>query len=134
MPGVSPREAIRTIHHLMTAIGVCAGRTDGNPIREGIEMAAALSGVGFILNDRLGGPSILSVAGVAAGIGNSIFLKLFAGAGGVGCAGCMTRRRGDRADYAGGGTTMPGIAQAERDCPGRGLRCHRNMICREERR
>lgn len=50
MPGVSTREAIQTNHSLMVQPEACAGRMEGNPIREDIEEAASLVGIDFILN------------------------------------------------------------------------------------
>lgn len=50
MPGVSTRGAIQANHSLMVDENACAGRIEGNPIREDIEEAAALVGVDFILN------------------------------------------------------------------------------------
>ncbi len=50
MPGVSTREAIQCNHRLMTDPAACAGRLEGNPLREDLEEAAAMLGVDFILN------------------------------------------------------------------------------------
>lgn len=50
MPGVSTREAIQSNHRFMVKDEACAGRLDGNPVREDIEEAAAVVGVDFILN------------------------------------------------------------------------------------
>ncbi|NLX83909.1 MAG: nickel-dependent lactate racemase [Clostridiales bacterium] len=50
MPGVSTRAAIESNHRMMVQPEACAGRLDGNPIREDIEEAAAVCGVDFILN------------------------------------------------------------------------------------
>ncbi len=50
MPGVSTRDAIQCNHRLMTSPDACAGRLEGNPLREDIEEAAAMLGVDFILN------------------------------------------------------------------------------------
>jgi nickel-dependent lactate racemase len=50
MPGVSTREAIQSNHRLMVETAACAGKLEGNPVREDIEEAAALVGIDFILN------------------------------------------------------------------------------------
>ena len=50
MPGCSTREAIQHDHSMMVRPEACAGRLEGNPVREDIEEAAALVGVDFILN------------------------------------------------------------------------------------
>lgn len=50
MPGVSTREAIQRNHSMMVSDDACAGKLDGNPIREDIEEAAAICGADFILN------------------------------------------------------------------------------------
>lgn len=50
MPGVSTREAIQANHSRMVQEAACAGRLSGNPVREDIEEAAAMTGVDFILN------------------------------------------------------------------------------------
>ncbi|MEA5013231.1 MAG: nickel-dependent lactate racemase [Candidatus Limiplasma sp.] len=50
MPGVSTREAIQKNHSLMVDPMACAGRLEGNPIREDIEEAAAMVGCDWILN------------------------------------------------------------------------------------
>ena len=50
MPGVSTRAAIQSNHSLMVSDAACAGRLEGNPLREDIEEAAAMVGVDFILN------------------------------------------------------------------------------------
>ncbi len=50
MPGVSTRSAIQMNHRMMVRDEACAGRLEGNPIREDIEEAAAMLGVDFILN------------------------------------------------------------------------------------
>lgn len=50
MPGCSTREAIQHSHSMMTRPEACAGRLEGNPVREDIEEAAARVGVDFILN------------------------------------------------------------------------------------
>ena len=50
MPGVSSRAAIQQNHSLMVRDTACAGKLDGNPLREDIEEAAQMVGVDFILN------------------------------------------------------------------------------------
>ncbi|MCR5088761.1 MAG: nickel-dependent lactate racemase [Oscillospiraceae bacterium] len=50
MPGVSTREAIQANHSRMVRQEACAGRLEGNPVREDIEEAANLIGVDFIVN------------------------------------------------------------------------------------
>ena len=50
MPGVSTREAIQSNHSLMVDENACAGKLDGNPVREEIEEAAAMVGIDFIVN------------------------------------------------------------------------------------
>lgn len=50
MPGVSTRAAIQNNHSRMVEPEACAGRIEGNPVREDIEEAAAICGVDFILN------------------------------------------------------------------------------------
>ena len=50
MPGVSTRAAIQANHCRMVRPEACAGRLEGNPVREDIEEAAAMVGVDFILN------------------------------------------------------------------------------------
>ena len=50
MPGVSTRAAIQSNHSRMVEETACAGRLEGNPVREDIEEAAAMVGVDFILN------------------------------------------------------------------------------------
>lgn len=50
MPGVSTREAISANHTRMVSPAACAGKIEGNPVREDIEEAAAMVGVDFILN------------------------------------------------------------------------------------
>ena len=50
MPGVSTRAAIQANHSRMIQPEACAGRLEGNPIREDIEEAAAKVGVDFIIN------------------------------------------------------------------------------------
>jgi len=50
MPGVSTRAAIQSNHSRMVEETACAGRLEGNPVREDIEEAAAMVGVDFIVN------------------------------------------------------------------------------------
>ena len=50
MPGVSTRDAIQCNHRMMVREDACAGKLEGNPLREDIEEAAAMLGVDFILN------------------------------------------------------------------------------------
>ena len=50
MPGVSTREAIQANHSRMIRPEACAGRLEGNPVREDIEEAASVLGIDFIVN------------------------------------------------------------------------------------
>jgi len=50
MPGVSTRAAIQSNHSRMVDDAACAGKLEGNPVREDIEEAAAMVGVDFIVN------------------------------------------------------------------------------------
>ncbi len=50
MPGVSTPAAIQSNHKLMIKPESCAGRLEGNPVREDIEEAGAICGLDFILN------------------------------------------------------------------------------------
>ena len=50
MPGVSTRAAIQANHSRMVEDAACAGKLEGNPVREDIEEAAAMVGVDFIVN------------------------------------------------------------------------------------
>ena len=50
MPGVSTRAAIQANHSRMVDEAACAGKLEGNPVREDIEEAAAMVGVDFIVN------------------------------------------------------------------------------------
>lgn len=50
MPGVSTRGAIQSNHSRMVEEAACAGRLNGNPVREDIEEAVAMVGVDFIVN------------------------------------------------------------------------------------
>ena len=50
MPGVSTPEAIQRNHRMMVSPDACAGKLEGNPIREDIEEAGAICGIDFIVN------------------------------------------------------------------------------------
>ena len=50
MPGVSTPLAIQANHRLMVSPLACAGRLEGNPLREDIEEAAAICGVDYLVN------------------------------------------------------------------------------------
>lgn len=50
MPGVSTPLSIQANHRYMVAPTACAGRLDGNPVREDLEEAAAICGIDFIVN------------------------------------------------------------------------------------
>lgn len=50
MPGVSTRRAIQANHSRMVEPEACAGKLEGNPIREDIEEAGAICGVDYIVN------------------------------------------------------------------------------------
>jgi len=50
MPGVSTRDAIQNNHSRMVMPEACAGRLEGNPVREDIEEAGAIVGIDFIVN------------------------------------------------------------------------------------
>ena len=50
LPGVSSREAIQANHRLMVSPDACAGRLEGNPIREDIEEGGAICGIDYIVN------------------------------------------------------------------------------------
>lgn len=50
MPGVSTPEAIQANHRLMVREDACAGKLDGNPLREDIEQAGRICKVHYILN------------------------------------------------------------------------------------
>ena len=50
MPGVSTPEAIQANHRMMVSDDACAGKLEGNPIREDIEEAGKICGVDFIVN------------------------------------------------------------------------------------
>ena len=50
MPGVSTRDAIQQNHRMMVSQDACAGKLQGNPIREDIEEAGDICGIDFIVN------------------------------------------------------------------------------------
>lgn len=50
MPGVSTRAAIQSNHSQMVSDSACAGKLEGNPVREDIEEAGAICGIDYILN------------------------------------------------------------------------------------
>ena len=50
MPDVSTPEAIQCNHRMMVSPDACAGKLDGNPIREDIEEAGRICGIDFIVN------------------------------------------------------------------------------------
>ncbi len=50
MPGVSTPAAIQSNHKMMIREEACAGRLEGNPVREDIEEAGRICGIDFILN------------------------------------------------------------------------------------
>lgn len=50
MPGCSTHDAIQQNHRFMVREEACAGRIEGNPIREDIEEAGKMLGIDFILN------------------------------------------------------------------------------------
>ena len=50
MPGVSTHDAIQANHRLMVSPDACAGKLEGNPIRQDIEEAGEICGVDFIVN------------------------------------------------------------------------------------
>lgn len=50
MPGVSTRDAIQNNHSAMVQPEACAGRLEGNPVREDIEESGAILGIDFIVN------------------------------------------------------------------------------------
>ena len=49
-PGVSTRAAIQSNHSQMVSEDACAGKLEGNPVREDIEEAGAICGIDYILN------------------------------------------------------------------------------------
>lgn len=50
MPGVSTPAAIQCNHRMMVSPDACAGKLQGNPIREDIEEAGAICGIDYIVN------------------------------------------------------------------------------------
>ncbi len=50
MPGVSTPNAIQCNHRMMVSQDACAGKLEGNPIREDIEEAGNICGIDFIVN------------------------------------------------------------------------------------
>jgi len=50
MPGVSTPAAIQANHRMMIQEEACAGKLEGNPIREDIEQAGAVCGIDYIVN------------------------------------------------------------------------------------
>ena len=50
MPGVSTPNAIQCNHRMMVSQDACAGKLQGNPIREDIEEAGSICGIDFIVN------------------------------------------------------------------------------------
>lgn len=50
MPGASTPAAIQANHSMMTLESACAGKLDGNPLREDLEEAAEICPIDFILN------------------------------------------------------------------------------------
>ncbi|MBE6621698.1 MAG: nickel-dependent lactate racemase, partial [Ruminococcaceae bacterium] len=50
MPGVSTPAAIQANHRMMVQEAACAGKLEGNPIREDIEQAGAICGIDYIVN------------------------------------------------------------------------------------
>lgn len=50
MPGVSTPGAIQINHRMMVSDDACAGKLDGNPIREDIEEAGKICGLDYIVN------------------------------------------------------------------------------------
>ena len=50
MPGVSTPEAIQCNHRMMVSPDACAGKLEGNPIREDIEEAGDICGIHYIVN------------------------------------------------------------------------------------
>lgn len=67
MPGVSSRDSITRNHALLLQPGAVAGKAAGNPVREDIEEAGQIAGIGFIFNVVLDGTRriIEAVAGDA---------------------------------------------------------------------
>lgn len=50
MPGVSTRDAIQNNHSAMVQPTACAGKLEGNPVREDIEESGRILGIDFIVN------------------------------------------------------------------------------------
>jgi len=50
MPGVSTHDAIQSNHRMMVSQDACAGKLEGNPLREDIEEAGRICGIDFIVN------------------------------------------------------------------------------------
>lgn len=50
MPGVSTHDAIQANHRMMVSQDACAGKLQGNPIREDIEDAGNICGIHYIVN------------------------------------------------------------------------------------
>lgn len=50
MPGVSTRDAIQNNHSQMVNPEACAGKLEGNPVREDIEEAGVICGIDYIIN------------------------------------------------------------------------------------
>lgn len=50
MPGVSTPEAIQYNHRMMVSPDACAGKLEGNPLRQDIEEAGAICGIHYIVN------------------------------------------------------------------------------------
>ena len=50
MPGVSTPKAIQQNHRMMVSPEACAGKLEGNPIREDIEESGSICGIDFIVN------------------------------------------------------------------------------------
>lgn len=50
MPGVSNSAAIQANHRMMVQDAACAGRLEGNPIREDIEQAGRICGLDYMVN------------------------------------------------------------------------------------
>ena len=50
MPGVSTPAAIQANHRMMISEAACAGKLEGNPIREDIEQAGAICGIHYLVN------------------------------------------------------------------------------------
>ena len=50
MPGVSTHDAIQANHRMMVSEDACAGKLQGNPLREDIEEAGEICGIHYIVN------------------------------------------------------------------------------------